>query len=118
MEAEQILDRAINSYNPSVGVKPITYFKNYVDSKIMRYVNNNAQPVRIVEKHSLNVGKYKDTLAVLGNELGRDPSDDEVLKHMKKTYPNLQDLRLKDIGRLKKDIRTTTFASNTIGRSD
>lgn len=118
LEAEEIFDKALNSYNPDKGVRPMTYIHGYVDNKLNRYVNDNAQMVRIVEKHSANVPEYKESLAHLTTELGRRPTDAEILAYMKKTYPNRVNVRLKDIARLRRDLRATSYGSTTIGKGN
>lgn len=117
MEAEELLDHFIDKWNPAMNNKPITYFHGNIKDKLQRYVNDNANPVRITEQYAFKIGKYKNAVDELTQSLERHPTDIEIHRQLKKVHPTYE-WNLRDVTRLKKEIRTTTLATSTIGRQD
>lgn len=116
-EAENLFDKFIDQWDPSRSNKPNTYFYGNIQKKLQRYVNEHANPVRITEQYSSKIGKYKDTVKELQQQLGRTPTNLEVQKRMNKKWPNFN-LSEKDVARIKSDTRTTIFASTPVGSVD
>jgi RNA polymerase sigma factor (sigma-70 family) len=116
-QAERLLDQALDRYNPTMANKPTTYFHGYVENKLQRYVNDHANPVRITEQYAWKVGKFKDSMSELTQQLGRKPTDIELERFMAKKY-SPHEFNLKTINRLKNDVRVTSFASSVVGRQD
>lgn len=113
-EAEDLLDKCIDSWDPLATNKPSTYIKGYIDNKLKRYVNDNKQLVRVTETYAWKTDDFAKVLKELTSKLYRDPTDNELLIEMNKQYPK-HNLTLKDIGRLRNEVRTTTLASTAIG---
>ncbi len=117
MEAERLLDYFIDRWNPAAKNKPSTYFIGNIRDKLQRYVGEHANIVRITEQYQFKIGKYKRAVADLTQTLGRTPSSIEVHRYLAKKYGETE-WSLKDVERLKRDLRTTTLATSAIGRQD
>jgi len=118
MEVDNILDKALDSYNPTYGYKPLTYLRTYVETKIGRYFNQNARQVNLVEKQNLQMSKFNEAVSTLNSTLGRPAVNTEILAHMQENYPKTEHLKIKDIDRMLKETRFTSFGSSVIGAGD
>lgn len=115
-EAEKLLDVYMDKWDPNFLSKPSTFLHSSISNKLQRYINEH-QPVRVPEKYAWKTTRYKDSVSELTNSLNRLPTDSEVHTHMQKKFPDLN-VSLKDINRLKREVRTLTLASSVLGRED
>lgn len=118
MELDEILDHAIDKYKPSMGYKPLTYLRSYVEDKVQRYVNDNARHTKIIENQNIKMGKFTQSNTALLTELGRVPNNHELLKHLKTNFPKMEALKLKDVDRMMRENRITSFGSSLVGTGD
>lgn len=116
-EAEGLLDKCIDSWNPASNNKPSTYIQSYISQKLLRYVNDNKQLVRTPEQYAWKTDKFSAILSELRNQLHREPTDKELADQMNKKFPEYN-LTIKDMQRLRGELRTTTLSSAVIGSSD
>lgn len=116
-EAEDLLDKFIDSWDPSMKNKPNTYIYGNIEKKLMRYVNERDKPVRVPEQYSFKLNKFRDSVSELSQELQRKPTIPEIKNHMNKKFPEYK-LSTKDVERLQRDLRTTVLASSTVGSLD
>lgn len=116
-EAEALLDKCIDAWDPSVPNKPSTFIQASIGQKLKRYVNNNKSAIRSTENYAWKISKFQDSVEELMGELKRDPTDNEILDFMNTKYPNYN-LSLKDLDRIRKEIRPTTLTSTIVGQSD
>lgn len=116
-EAEGLLDKCIDSWDNTATNKPSTYIHSYIEHKLLRYVNDNKQMVRTTEKYAWKTEKFNDSVKELRTQFNREPSDSEIADFMNARYPGYN-LTIKDIGRLRNEVRTTTLSSMVIGQSD
>lgn len=117
IEASKLLDKYIDSWDPTVPYKPSTYLYGNVQKKLGRYLNDRSQTVRTTEFYGVDIGKYTASVGELSQQLGRKPTDEEVLEDMQKSYPDKK-FTLEHIRRLRDSVRTTVSASTIIGSSD
>jgi len=113
-EAEKLLDKCIDSWNPSFDNKPSSYINGYISKKLLRYVNENKQLVRTTERYAWKTNKFSEVLTDLRNKLRREPSDFELVNEMNQKFPE-DNIALKDISRLRNELRPTTLSSAIIG---
>lgn len=117
IEATKLLNKYIDSWNPTFSNKPSTYIYSNIDKKLNRYLNDRAQTVRMTEYYGVDTGKYTSSVGELTQQLGRKPSDEEVLADMQLNHPDKK-FSLEHIRRIKEGLRTTVLASGVVGTSD
>lgn len=117
LEASKLLDHYIDSWDPTVPYKPSTYLYGNVQKKLSRYVNDRSQTVRTTEFYGVDIGKYTASVGELSQQLGRKPTDEEILFDMQSRYPEKK-FTLEHIRRLRDSVRTSVLASGIIGSSD
>lgn len=115
-EAEELLDKCIDSWDPTMNNKPSTYITSYIKNKLNRYVNTHKQIIRTPEQYAWKTNKYRDSVEALTSQLKRDPSDIEIADYMNSEFA--YNLTPKDIDRIRRETRSTTLASTVIGQSD
>lgn len=119
LEAENLLDKYIDTWDPSMKNQPNTYLYGQIDKKLMRYVNDNRNIGYIPENYAWMIGKYKNSRDFLVNKLERHPTDLELHQHMISVSPeDKSKLKLKDINRLRGLVRTTMLSTSALGGSD
>lgn len=74
--------RAINTYDPNAGTKPITHVYNNL-KKLNRVASESLTSGHIPESRSLKMATFKSTITNLEDRLGREASIDEMAKEMK-----------------------------------
>ena len=80
-EAKKWTVKAIESYDPSKGTTLSTHVMNYLPKvRRMNYKFQNA--VRLPENMQLKFHEYNHGLTQLTDQLNREPSDDELAKHI------------------------------------
>jgi len=80
-EAKKWTIKAIQTYDPSKGTTISTHVMNYLPKvRRMNYKFQNA--VRLPENMQLKFHEYNHGLTQLTEQLNRDPSDDELAKHL------------------------------------
>ena len=76
------LIEAAQRFDPSRGVKFISYAMWWVRKSILRALSENSSIVRIPEYQRKQVRSVHDTRRLLGRELGRDAGADEISREM------------------------------------
>lgn len=117
MEAVRLLDYYINRWDPSRQNKPLTFLYNEVDTKLNRYIDDRKNPIRIIETYGQDVKKYTDSKKELTSTLGRNPTNYEILDHMKLNFP-AKKFTLKHVNRISEGLRRSTSSSNILGSDD
>lgn len=80
-EAKNWTIKAIQSYDPSKGTTISTHIMNYLPKiRRMNYKFQNA--VRLPENMQLQFHDYSQGLARMTDQLNRDPTDEELAKHL------------------------------------
>jgi DNA-directed RNA polymerase specialized sigma subunit len=80
-EAKKWTIKAIQTYDPARGTTISTHVMNYLPKvRRMNYKFQNA--VRLPENMQLKFHEYNHGLAQLTEQLNREPSDDELAKHL------------------------------------
>lgn len=80
-QAWQHFDDAVNTYDPDAGAKFSTHL-NYRLRKLDRYNKTYQNVARIPEELSYKIGDFDRSQNDLQNELGRQPTEDELAKRM------------------------------------
>lgn len=76
------LIRAAERYDYKKGFKFSTYATWWIKQTIVRAIANNSKTIRIPVHMAEKIRKYKQTLSVLINDLGREPSICEIAEKM------------------------------------
>ena len=79
--AEQYALDAFKSYDPSKGASLHTHMFNHL-SRLSRLNYENQNVVKIPEHQILQISHYNDSVSHLTDQLGRDPSHEEIADHM------------------------------------
>jgi DNA-directed RNA polymerase specialized sigma subunit len=80
-EAKKWTIKAIKTYDPDRGVALSTHVMNYLPKiKRMNYQYQNS--ARLPENLQLQYSQFKGTISNLQEQLGREPTDDEIAKSM------------------------------------
>jgi DNA-directed RNA polymerase specialized sigma subunit len=80
-EAKYWAIRALETYDPSKGVAVSTHVMNYLP-KVRRLNYKYQNTARLPENLHLQYTEFQNAVSHLENTLNREPSDDEIAKHM------------------------------------
>jgi DNA-directed RNA polymerase specialized sigma subunit len=87
-EAKKWTLRALQTYDPEKGVLLSTHVSNYLP-KIRRMNAKFVNAVRLPENLHYQFNTFNKSLQDLTDELGREPNDDELSKHLNWTKPQV-----------------------------
>ena len=73
--------KAIKSFDPSKGFALSTHVMNFLP-KVRRLNYKHQNAARLPENQQRQYREYSKSISNLENELGRDPTDDELAKHL------------------------------------
>ncbi len=96
---------ALKTYDPSYNVQLNTHVENYL-KKTFRYVGDYANIGKIPETQRLLINKYYVAKDELSNHLDRDPTADEIAKHLGKKPKQIKQLQI-ELSR--KDLASSGF---------
>ena len=99
-EARSLAVKALRSYDPSRGAQVSTHVTTNLRS-LNRYVKKHQNFTRIVEAQANRIGDYQRAIDTLKEDLGRDPTQQEIADHMK--------ISLKKVERLAQEMRPDIF---------
>lgn len=80
------LVNAVDRFDPTVGSRFSTYASYWIDQAIRRAIQNATQMIHIPSYLMDQIGQMKIAMRQLENQLGRQPSMDEVAVHMGITH--------------------------------
>lgn len=76
------LVNAVDRFDPTVGSRFSTYASYWIDQAIRRAIQNATQMIHIPSYLMDQIGQMKLAMRELENQLGRQPSMDEIAQHM------------------------------------
>jgi RNA polymerase primary sigma factor len=97
------LVNAVDRFDPTVGSRFSTYASYWIDQAIRRAIQNATQMIHIPSYLMDQIGQMKIAMRRLENQLGRQPSMDEVAQHM--------DITPRRAGAISKAIKACTCPS-------
>lgn len=84
---------AIDGYDPSQGVKFLTYAKYHIKQRMHRYLQMNGKCLRLPVGCLEKVNKYSRFCSDFQLEIGREPSDNECAYFMGLTLEQVQSIK-------------------------
>lgn len=90
---------AFRTYDPTKGTKLSTWVSNRLRSA-QRWITSNQNVGRIQEKRLYKIGLFNNAVSSLDNELGREPTTQELSDHLGWSEP--------EIGRMQMELRKAT----------
>ena len=75
------LMRAVEKFDPSKGAKLSSYGAWWIKQSMRRAIANQSQSVRIPIQSATKLAKIRNSQSVLHDELGREPTQEEVAQH-------------------------------------
>jgi DNA-directed RNA polymerase specialized sigma subunit len=109
---------ALETYDPSVS-KLSTWVSNKLPHHIPRYLASYSNVGRIPEDRGGLISLYQEREPVLREQLGRNPTANELADDMNVTLSDLgkKQVRIKDIGTIRKEIRPDFVAEEAGGET-
>jgi RNA polymerase primary sigma factor len=87
------LIKAVEHFKPNRGIRFSTYATLWVKRSIERALANHSRTIRLPVHISSDLNRFAWVAKTLLQELGRDPTDEEIAKRMKSTVEYVQKLR-------------------------
>ena len=84
---------AIDGYDPTQGVKFLTYAEYHIRQRIRRYLQMNGSCLRLPVHCQEKVQQYKRLCNAFNREYGREPSDREAAAHLGLSLEQIEDIR-------------------------
>jgi DNA-directed RNA polymerase specialized sigma subunit len=94
-------DKALKSFQPGSGARFTTWLDRQFQP-LNRYVRDHADIAHIPDNRSVHISKFRDTVISLTDQLGREPTSNEISDSM--------GFNLKQVTRLQKELKKDLLA--------
>lgn len=91
------LARAVEKFDPKLGAKFSSYGAWWVKQAMRRALSNQSGTIRIPVQSLSKIGKVKHAALELKEQLGRNPTDEEIAEELGMSEQSVMALRLSDI---------------------
>jgi RNA polymerase primary sigma factor len=91
------LMKAVEKFNPLKGAKFSSYAAWWIKQSMRRALSNQSRTIRIPVQSAGKINKIKATRLKLTEELGRDPTDQEIARHLDFSERTVTALRLAEL---------------------